>query len=632
MPRRDPDWGERGGGGIAMKRAAILIGVNKTGKLPQLHDAVSGARRMEAWALQQGMARDAVKLFTDDTGPLEVRDIKKAIRSLVDSASIGQLIVYFAGHGVNLHRGEYWLLSDAPVDTQEAVNVEGSVALARRAGIPHVVFISDACRTAAEGIQAQAVTGSDVFPNDEVSDLEQSVDIFFASTLGKPAFEIKDPDAASAAFRALYTDTLLHGLQGEFPDALEAAALGGEAARLVRPRLLKKRLQAEMTRRIAAAGLQAAVNQVPDARITSDDDAWLARLPAAETLLHRGAGDAILRPAPPFAPAPRTLQTVSGELLDAALHGAPPTPRMGTPAPDDVAEPGSGAEPAITAEPSIAAERELDELLGGATRDTAAEGPTHFETGCGFRIEGARVVEALARGADTEVLAGTASAATGTRVRVKLPAGPAASVLLVLEDGGSVLVPAVAEFIAVLRFEDGELADLAYEPAEGSWRWAPYREHLDELHTLRNTIAAAARLGVFRLEGDNALALARRMQYAKGVDPALALYAAYAYHDLQRQDLIRHMADYLSMDLYFTFFDIGLVARLLDGKRVVDDARFLPCVPLLAQGWALLRAFRVQVPDGVQDLQRHLLPSLWTQFAAAGTALLRPMVLSGRIR
>lgn len=616
-----------------MKRAAILIGVNKTGKLPQLQDAVSGGRRMEAWALQQGMARDAVKLFTDENGPLEVRDIKKAIRALVDSASVGQLLVYFAGHGVNLHRGEYWLLSDAPVDTQEAVNVEGSVALARRAGIPHVVFISDACRTAAEGIQAQAVTGSEVFPNDEVSDLEQSVDIFFACTLGKPAFEIKDPGAAAAAFRALYTDTLVHGLQGEFPDALEAAELGGEASRLVRPRLLKKRLQAEMTRRIAAAGLQATVNQLPDARITSDDDAWLARLPPVETLLHRGAGDAIVAPVP----APRTLQTVSGEMLDAALHGAAPTPRTAiTPAPGVLeshiaAEPRSAAEPPIAAEPGIAAQREIDELVAGATRDTAAEGPTHFETGCGFRIEGARVVEALARGADSEVLAGTSNTPAGTRVRVTLQAGPAASVLLVLEDGSSVLAPAVAEFIAVLRFEDGELADLAYEPAEGSWRWDPYREHLAELHTLRNTIAAAARLGVFRLEGDNALALARRMQYAKGVDPALALYAAYAYHDLQRQDLIRHMADYLTMDLYFTFFDIGLVAHLLDGRRVADEARFLPCVPMLAQGWALLRAFRVQLPDGVQDIQRHLLPSLWTQFAAGGTALLRPMILSGRI-
>jgi hypothetical protein len=39
----------------------------------------------------------------------------------------------------------------------------------------------------------------------------------------------------------------------------------------------------------------------------------------------------------------------------------------------------------------------------------------------------------------------------------------------------------------------------------------------------------------------------------------------------------------------------------------------------------------VQLPEGLQDLQRHLTPALWTQFTPAGTALLRPIILSGRI-
>lgn len=590
-----------------MKRAAILIGVNKTGKLPQLLDAAKGARRMEAWALEQGLARDAVRLFTDEAGPLDVGVIKRAIRELVDSVSVDQLLVYFAGHGVNLRRGEYWLLSDAPVDTQAAVNVEGSIALARYAGIPHVVFVSDACRTAAEGIQAQAVTGSEVFPNDEVSDLEQSVDIFFASTLGKPAFEIKDPRDAAANFRALYTDTLIHGLRGEFAEAIEAGDIDGEATRLVRPRPLKKALQAEMTRRIVAAGLQATVNQVPDARITSDDAAWLARLPSLGS--PRAARSTRQRRVTPAAPAPRTLQTVSEELLNTALGAPPPSPR------------------ARGAEPSVAAAPEVDELLRGAERDTTMVGTTHFETRCGFKIEGARVVEAHCAAWRADVLG-----ERGEMIRVDMQNGPVATVLLVLDDGTSVLLPAVAEFIATLRFEDGELADVSYEPSEFTWRWAPYQQQLNELRTLRNTIAAAARLGVFRLEGDNALALARRMQYAKGVDPSLALYAAYAYHDLGRRDLIREMAGYLHGDLGFLFADIGLLGRMLDGKSLADEAQFAPCVPMLAQGWALLRALRVRLPDGLQDMQRHLLPSLWTQFTAAGTALLRPLMLSGRIR
>src|SRR5882672_1035312 len=145
-----------------MKRAAVLIGVNKTGHLPRLHDAVSSAKRMQSWAFNQDMSTDCVILLTDEDRPLAIKSIKDAIKGLVDKATIQQLFVYFAGHGVNIGFNEYWLLSEAPLDPQEAVNVSGSNELARHCGIPHVIFFSDACRTAAEGIQAQAVRGSEI--------------------------------------------------------------------------------------------------------------------------------------------------------------------------------------------------------------------------------------------------------------------------------------------------------------------------------------------------------------------------------------------------------------------------------------------------------------------------------------
>ena len=44
-------------------------------------------------------------------------------------------------------------------------NILFSAELARWGRIPYVVFFSDACRTAAQGIQAQGGTGIDIFPN-----------------------------------------------------------------------------------------------------------------------------------------------------------------------------------------------------------------------------------------------------------------------------------------------------------------------------------------------------------------------------------------------------------------------------------------------------------------------------------
>ena len=102
-----------------MKRAALLIGVDKTGDLPRLKDAASGAALMKTWADAQGI--DTVHLLTDVQQPVTLARIKEAIKALVKSGNVGQLLVYFAGHGVSQQRKEVWLLSDAPDDADEAV-------------------------------------------------------------------------------------------------------------------------------------------------------------------------------------------------------------------------------------------------------------------------------------------------------------------------------------------------------------------------------------------------------------------------------------------------------------------------------------------------------------------------------
>ena len=70
-----------------MSRATVLIGVNRTGGLPVLNDAASGARSMERWALSQGIPPRRVLVFTDEQGPVEIGDIKRAIRSLVEGGA-----------------------------------------------------------------------------------------------------------------------------------------------------------------------------------------------------------------------------------------------------------------------------------------------------------------------------------------------------------------------------------------------------------------------------------------------------------------------------------------------------------------------------------------------------------------
>jgi hypothetical protein len=596
-----------------MKRAAVLIGVDKTGDLPRLRDAARGARRMEEWARRQGM--NPVTLLTDEQNPVDAGAIKRAIRDVVD-AGADQLVVYFAGHGVNIQRGEYWLLSDAPRDSQAAVNVEGSNQLARYSGIPHVVFISDACRTAAAGIQAQSVRGSEIFPNDSVDGTEKPVDLYFACTLGRPAHEVIDPNVTTAEYTALYTHELTQALLGQRPDCLEWAQDGSDSA-LLRPRALKAHLAAAVLQRIKDLQLQTRLIQEPDARLTSDGaTAWLSRLTSADvpaSWLAKRSQES-LGGAPPPLPAaaeapPNTVATLSASLLQSTL--ANDTIRL-------------DSERAYARTSNV---RGIQALAASAERIAQPFGPTHFETRCGFKIRGARIVEAYAKGAQTDLFE-----TPGEVVRVNSISQPGANVLLVLEQGKGILLPAIEDFIAVLTVEEEELVDVSYEPSDNSWRWAEYETRAPEIRALRSLAASSMTQGVFRLEQEDALEVAKRMQFAKGVDPTLAVYAAYAYNDLHRRDLIRQMSSYMRDDIGAPFFDIALLAGELNRSTVTRETAVYGQAPFLAQGWALLSALGVALPQSLSDLARTLAPSVWTMFNEDGVRTIRNSFQRGDLK
>jgi hypothetical protein len=123
------------------------------------------------------------------------------------------------------------------------------------------------------------------------------------------------------------------------------------------------------------------------------------------------------------------------------------------------------------------------------------------------------------------------------------------------------------------------------------------------------------------------------MQLNKGIDPSLALYAAYAYHDLQRRDLIREMANFMSGDLGAVLLDVALLARALDKRKLGHDARpVIGATPLMAQGWVLLRAFEVALPTILAPLEGHRLSSLWTMFNDNGVRIIRSAFANGELK
>lgn len=587
-----------------MIRAGIFIGVDKTGNLQKLNDAASGARRMYEWARTQGMAETHAKLITDENntkvGPDQISD---TIKELIGGAGVDQLIVYFAGHGVNINRSEHWLLTEAPGKPYAAVNVSGSVELARYAGIQHVAFISDACRVAPEGIQAQNVRGVDVFPNEGASDKAKPVDQFFACLLGRTAAEIKDPTIAAQNYSALYTSVVLEVLKGDHPEVLELNDAAGDEARYVNPGTLERYLESEVPRRVVAMGLTQKVNQNPDALIMQGG-LWIARIEGVGPPSPRGPSletRAISRQ--------ENLRGITERLVQSAAAG-------------DRTVLTSHLRSANTG--IIAGAKQL----AGTTEQLATPfGPTHFETQCGIKIRGIRIVDCFAARAAVEGLGND-----GDVLRVSHIDGPAASVLLCFEGNIGTVVPVMPGFLTALTFEDGELVDVAYEPSENTWRWDEYKNRAREVRTLRAVAAAASQHGRFRLEGDEALKVAQKMQYAKGIDPTLAVYAAYAYHDLQAIDRIRDMSGYLHSDVGVTFFDLALLSRALLGKAVGLNDTIVPFVPLLSQGWALLAAHRVRLHPALDGIERTIRQSLWSLFDGEGLEMLRNALHTQEVR
>lgn len=627
-----------------MKRAAVLIGVDKTGDLPKLKDAARGAQLMASWAQAQGM--DPVHLITDAQGPVTIAQIRKVIRDMVDAANVGQLVIYFAGHGVNLQRQEYWLLTDAPDDTQAAVNVATSVALAATCGIPHVVLVSDACRTAPEGIRAQSMRGSEIFPNREAD--TTPVDQFFACQLGKPSHEVRDAAVTSAEFQALYTHELVPALLGQRAQIIDWSGEGAARQGLIHLRPLRDFMASAVSTRLEGLQLQSKVIQVPMAQISSDPPSWISQLKAdaAAPLGPATRGRPRLRGTPmaTTAAASRVLTPASmtTQLLHAAMGGVAGVPSVQPSAiPPAASAPSSlprlrGRPVAVVRTNSAdsaadsAAAPAMNGLAQAAHELAQPFGPMSHETACGFKLRGARVVEVVAPGVHTEFV--TYHIPAGEDIRVFNPRHPGSNVLLVLESGAGVLLPAIPEFLCALSFDDDELIDVAYEPSDNTQRWAAYQGQATEIRALRAIASAASACGSFQLEGDDALAIARRMQVAKGLDPSLAVYAAYAYHALQRPDLIRQMASYLQGDLGAPLFDVALLARSLDKHKLSGNEPLLAPLPLMAQGWTLLQAYGVTLPSPLQPLMGLRLPSLWTLFNPRGVACLRHAFTQGALQ
>jgi hypothetical protein len=568
-------------------RAAVVIGVDTPRNLLPLSGAASGAHRFGDWLASEGFE---VKRFIDDNDTVTIKPIKDAVKELVNRPTLKQLVVYFSGHGCLISGSERWLLSDAPDDPDAAINFDPCFDLAQQFPIPNIVFISDACRSRPDSLGMGQLGGNAIFPSPQgvLGPVAPKIDKFFAARPGQAASEVPIDESVSQ-YEGIYTSVFLEAFTK--PD--ENMVLDLESGLKVVPnRRLEDFLFREVRKRADERNIP--FRQWPQTDVVSSDSTYIGRLAAGSQ-----TGEA-------RAPEPNVSDVFSAALVEVD----PSLSSLRSDFSQDSIH-------VIAAESGFTQAR--DAILFAP--DSSASGLTLTT---GFTVTGAAVESVVAgTGMQTEILV----SGDQTIVHVEFQ-GPATTVVIRFQDGAGTVVAGLRNFVGNIVVEGGLVSNVNYD-GEG-------QPPADFIRQLRATVAAAAQLGVFRIQGSGderqrqATELGDTLRMGKFADPTLGLYAAYAYNEAALVEMVSSVAQLMRVDLSAILFDVAMLAGELTGRDLPGD--IVPLCPMLSQGWNLLRVRDVRLPEIYESAQAYLLPALWTTFGPPGIDLISQALQEGRLR
>lgn len=602
------------------RRAAVVIGVDRTGGLSPLESAALGAAEVAAWLREE---RFDVECVTDQEDLVTGERVKAALRKFVTAPPrYHLLLVYFSGHGYWHARTDIWLLSGAPEAPDEAVNLDGAMELARYSGIANVIFVSDACRSIPDARTGAFVRGIDAFPNFlDVAQISK-VDYFKATSDATQAYEA--PIAGRK--KSVLTHALMSAYDEASPDMVLELSERGETIKVVPNRRLERYLQAKVNATLAA--IDGNLTQRIDVNVPSADEVYIARL----------------RPPSPF-------ESARSAFWDIDKRSAP-----------------VNEEQAIARDAAAALQRlfnhaggdkDLDKLLRvehAATEKRIGHylprGESEaFESGCGFVLRGAQVATALCSlrngTASAELLDVGGPGSEPAIIHVR-DAGAGAMVYIQTAQGRAMLLPAIAGLIGHGLIDESGLQHVSYIPFDVherdsvlSWprieprdrqaqrRWEAYLEQRPAIDRLRALAAIATAGDTLRLVAPaDAKALTQRIMIGDTPDPALGLYAAHASAQASLNEPLAALAASMRAHLKVHLFDFYALARR-PGEP--PPSQILPPCPLLTRTWNVLRPRGIELPASLARARAYLTDSLWSSFEAQGAQIISQAVLRGEI-
>lgn len=585
------------------KAAAVVIGVNTTGGLTPLTSAADGAERLAHWLASDGFD---VTCLTDRTTPVTRHDIEQAIRAYVTMpARYELLLVYFSGHGYWSARNDTWLLSGAPDEPEEAVNLFTATERAKYTGIPNIVFISDACRSIPDSRTASSITGTGLFPSFRDVTRASKIDSFKATLEAIPAWE----GMIDGRKQSLLTAALLSAFEQPEPDMIRDVQVGGGSLLIIPNRRLEDYLQRKVDEFLAV--IDPMITQDLDITVPSSDLVYLATVrqkpqsadvgapPDAPLPMNPPAGlEPLLVPPPHSKPSRGVRQRSAGREVAAAISSVLSTSGFG----------GAMAKDALTLDDPVAAE--------DVRARTPVENLTHLESQCGFGVSGAVIADATvsqyAGAAHAEVLStGTPGGEPGL---IRIFTSAPVSCAIRFADGRSTVVAALPGYIGHIAAGPDGVRNVSYVPSNNTSRYADYEQRRDELDQMRALVAVAVERNVFAFRSARtADALASRIRFVKTIDPTLGLYAGLAFsrsgNETEQTSVMLAMRDDLGADLY----DVRVFADRLPVGRA-ENVPVVPFCPMLTESWNLLIARDTKLDPMLHEMRGYLANSLWSTF------------------
>lgn len=590
-----------------MRKALIAIGVGKTdGSFPALNGAAKDARDFHAWGKAQGF--DCTLLVDERKKKVRVADVYEAIDGYVRQNIYSQIIVYFSGHGIlKAPECELWLMSGAPRNGNEVINVQGSIFNARTCGIPHVVFISDACRSLPTDLKNAALSpGCQVFPYIAWRPPVPEVDVFYATLPGDIALELP-PDETITRDRGLLTQCLLAALEGKVPEVIESANVDGVAGHIVSSRPLKAWLTSELP--LAASDISFKLQQHPDVRIESDMPKYLSKL---------NGGASAFKLVPSSAAAAQTWSIAHG------MHQNAGKARRLVP----VRDPVRNGQRLNLGQSSTTVTSSLATPLGkGGQRDSisrvlhAASPAQHVHTG--FVSQGGWIESAMGERGAVMVSSDTRHSWIELHDEGGLPGipfgTPTERVALRFANGRGIVLAVLPGYFATVVFDGDQIATVNYTPSLGSPNFQEFASCSTEIEERRTQVAVAAKQGTFSLESADIKNAAEFVRTGEAVDTTLSIYLSYAYARAGKFAAIHEISAMLSRRGQPIPFDVAMLAAQGSGGAF---ARELPGMPMLTQGWMMFGEYEAVLPQPLSQVRQFLLPSLWATFSPDGMSIL----------